>query len=1316
MEKSFFHRLSSTLWVCIVALMVLLAIYVSVGRLVMGNLGAYKTAILHELNYRVPFAIEAQQVSGEWHSFTPVIVLTGLRLSAPGSSDVPLQLSEGRVGVDVLNSLRTGSLQMRRVALNDLSLMGEVSSEGKLRFTGFGSGGGEIGKWLQEFLLNVELIALRNNLLKLTLPSGEVRDLDLNLLLSRDGSRRRVEAGLVSTRGTRISVLADGVGDPLRPEVFAGEVYVDIQTPDLGAIKELLPEKFQPYWADGTVDLELWLAWNKGAPSIEARLEARDLLIASKDSSLQVPLERVALQAQLLERKNHWAIYASDFEVTNDGAVFTLPRVQLDVWGGALRLRAADVKLDPLNDLVKNIEALPRTLRNVAAALRPRGYLTSLQLSLGDIEQPRTDWELEANFEQLYVDSYKGAPGVTSASGYTRLAPDGGFVILDSQNLSMDFPGLYSRPLDFDELYGTLNLNWDSQWFGISSGLVTARGEEGMAKVVFGLDIPLVESDVGIEMDLLVGLEDSRAMYREKYLPYVLSPALLNWLSDSIGEGRIEEGAFVWRGSLKKDIAHAKTIQLAINLVDTRLSYHPQWPPVTVDRGVVYIDDSAVSVWAEQARLFDLKVEHLSVETRLDNKKHIILTVDGGLVGPAADGLRVLNDSPLTHIVGNAFGDWEMSGFLETDLKLQLNLTDSSVSPWVEVATRWQDVDLTIEPGNLSIQGVNGGFDYSTERGFSARSLVAELWEEPLSVSLSQHHPSGAYEAGSSVVDIALASEVDMADVRRWLQLQPLAFVSGEAAADVGLRIAPGEPVLLTVNSTLEGVALDLPSPWKKPAEEVAGFFLEMPLAAGGAPLSLSLGEELNLLLDVREGSLRGGGLGINVPPAPLAAGIFHVTGQAPLVQGDEWIGFVSNYLVESGPESQSRVVATPSVAPASVESGAPALDFVSAAAPAWPLQVVVDDLRSDQLVIMGQQLQDVVFSLALDETVWEMSAATDWAQGDLSLARDGGASQLTFQRLDLSGLPAITGSGSGEESTLDLPVMHVSLENILQAEQRLGALEFELHSAGGVLTADHITGELARLSFSEEAPGRLLWDQGLEGHTKVKAEVSFQDLGQTLQYFGYERIVETGKGSLDFDLRWPGAPQNASLLQAQGAIQVNIGSGSFLEAPSGAAGALRVVSILNLADIVRRLSLSHMFESGIPFESVEGDLYLHQGTIEVTRMDVKGSSSFQFSGVSDVEAQSLSGELVATLPVARNLPWIAALAASLPVAAGVFIVSKVFDKQMNRLSSAVYSIEGSWNDPQVRFDRIFDNTSSVKSPKAAEPSVPPASIQPLSP
>ncbi len=160
--------------------------------------------------------------------------------------------------------------------------------------------------------------------------------------------------------------------------------------------------------------------------------------------------------------------------------------------------------------------------------------------------------------------------------------------------------------------------------------------------------------------------------------------------------------------------------------------------------------------------------------------------------------------------------------------------------------------------------------------------------------------------------------------------------------------------------------------------------------------------------------------------------------------------------------------------------------------------------------------------------------------------------------------------------------------------------------------------------------------------------------------------------------------------------MQVDIGRGNFLEATAGASGALRVVSILNLTDIVRRLSLSNMFESGIPFDSVDGEVEVGAGKLNVARMEVKGGSSFQFSGVSDLKTKEIDAEMVATLPVARNLPWIAALAASLPVAAGVFVISQVFDQQMSLLSSAVYSITGTWQDPEVNFDRIFDDTAQA--------------------
>lgn len=1288
MENPLYNRLGRVLWVGIVILVVLLAAYVSVGRMLAAHMSDYRPLILRELNQRMPFTVAAREVRGEWQGFTPVLILSQLRLTLPGDSSPPLELSEGRMGVDVLNSLRTRSLQMKRLVLNGLSLRGEIAANGQFRLTGLGGGAAESDQALRNFLLNVESIVLRDNRLLLTLPGGEVRNLELDLTLSRDRSERRVQATLTSTAGARVAVTAEGSGDPFRPEAFTGRAYLDIRSTNLGAMRDVLVAVSPPAWAEGEVDLELWLTWDSGRPTVQVRLEASNLLLAPPDAAWQLPLHKVALEAQLLRREDHWTLFVSDLQVEESGITATVPRLQLDSSTADLRLRAADVPLEPIAAILARQQAVPDALREACAALRPRGRLPSLQARIGDIDHPADEWEMETNFADLAVDSWHGAPGITAASGHARIAPGGATVVLDSRSLSLDFPDIYRAPLQFDDLHGTLDVRWDADTVALHSGLLTARGEEGTTKVLFGLNIPLQASDIGIEMDLLVGLQDSHTNHRAKYIPYVLSPALLTWLADSIGDGSIEQGAFLWRGSLRSGAAPLRTVQLAFNVADTQMTYHPRWPPVLVHEGVVLINDSAVSVWAPRARLYESDVERLSVETRSTANDHITLDVSGSVRGPAADGFKVLNESALAEIVGQTFAAWTATGQLHTDLDIHMDLNDAAARPRVDVATHWRNVDLLIAPGNLPVQAVNGDFSYSTTRGFSSRGLSGTLWGNTVNAELRQNHASGdRYDPAVTVVDIGLAADVDMADLRQWLQLDFLAFANGKTAADATIRLSPGASPVLVVDSELSGVSLDLPQPWNKTAQESRPLRMETPLARAGMPLSLQLADQIDLRLDIVDGSVRGGALGVGEPSGAVQEGVLRVGGHAPLVRSDEWLDFIARYAGAGLLQTLSPNPATTAKAPEST----PQPDTAEVVP---PLALVIDEVRIDSLVVLEQELHDAVFSLAVEPAQWTASLGTDWVKADLSVNRQGGASRLDIGHLELDYLPDFPARGDRGESSWDLPAIDVAIANLFKSQKRLGHLGFQLQGQGGELTVDNITGELAYLRLPAEQPGRLVWHRGQAPSTELQASLQFGDIGETLGYFDYQRIVETERGSVDIDLHWPGGPPDFSLGEAEGSMQVQVGHGNFLEATAGATGALRVVSILDLADIVRRLSVSNMFESGIPFDSVNGKVELNAGTLDVAHLDVKGGSSFQFSGASNLQQKTIDAEMVATLPVASNLPWIAALAASLPVAAGVYLVSQVFDQQMSRLSSAVYTITGTWQDPEVNFDRIFDNTA----------------------
>ncbi|HCO59817.1 MAG TPA: hypothetical protein DIT58_06445 [Porticoccaceae bacterium] len=71
---------------------------------------------------------------------------------------------------------------------------------------------------------------------------------------------------------------------------------------------------------------------------------------------------------------------------------------------------------------------------------------------------------------------------------------------------------------------------------------------------------------------------------------------------------------------------------------------------------------------------------------------------------------------------------------------------------------------------------------------------------------------------------------------------------------------------------------------------------------------------------------------------------------------------------------------------------------------------------------------------------------------------------------------------------------------------------------------------------------------------------------------------------------------------------------------------------------------------------------------------------------------ETLDTHMVATLPVGTNLPWIAALVGGLPAAAGVYLTSKIFEDEVDRVSSFSYRITGPWSEPEVQVDKVFSD------------------------
>lgn len=1262
------QRLTTWLWYTIVLLVVVLAVYSSFGRLLVTNVSRYQDEILREINNRLDFVLEVDELSGSWRSLSPSLIASGVRVIGDEHAPVGLEFDELSLELDVLDTLLTLSPKLYILEVSGGRAHADIDENGRVSLAGIVSKGQvDIGDRLNDFIFNAERLTLSNLALELH-AADATRMSYLDATLRRDGSFRRVNLYLQAPdRKSWFRLAAEGDGDLADLSGFDGLFHLQSEVGDLALFPDLLARAgLEP--AGGSLKNELWVRVDRGEVKVTTRASGRNVALKRIESDAgSIELEQVDLLAAAEYLDEVWEFRVRDLRLLGAGRQVSIDRLVGSFGKDRLSLRLADLNLATLSRYLEGAGLLPDTARDVLGKLSPEGELETAEFTLEGLSG-EPDWLLTTNFREVDVKPWKGAPGLTNASGYAELAALEGSVQLSSSEFSMDFPTVYREPLDYQSFSAELQWQVLDESFRIRSGPFIAQAKEGEVRGLFALELPRIETPTGSEMDLMVSLRDTHPDYRRKYLPYTLNPGLLEWLEPSIGEGKIREAGFIFRGSLTRD-PQRRTVQLFFNLVDTRIDYHPQWPSLTSLDGIALIDDSSVDVHGARGKLLDSDVTDVVVRVRQDDHNQLHLAVNAAMTGSAADGLAVVNDSPLREQIGDSFADWQLDGRLDTRLELDMNLSDNSQPPGVDLVADFAAVDVSMGSLNLEVEGVSGQLTYNSETGFHGDDFRGRMWGKPLQATVRQ----GRDGDGPGELDVAVTGPVAADALREWLELDMLRLAQGETQAKMHILVPAEGGARLEAASDLQGVSLDLPSPWSKQADERRLLRVEMPLASGPRTLELTLEESAFLAIDFDEQGLAGGNLGFGAPLEQRQPGRFLLGGQLASMSWSEWDAFIEQYLADDEPGA---------------------------------ILSVIRRLEIGRLSIFGRDLDRVILSGTESEDSWRFDFITAWAAGSLVVPDDLSRLEVDLERLDVEGFVAVFQAEDGPLSGgAPLPPTAVSIASLHRGQDEWGNLAFNLRQSGENLHFEGIKGTLRKIDLGGEEGMRLDWLRGDQERTRLLGALHFTNFGDVLKEFQYEEIVETNSGRADVEVTWPGNPGGFALVDTTGDMRIDVQEGRFLNTSGAAEGTLRVVAILNLADVVSKLSLdlSSIYKSGVPFDSIEGDLHFEEGIVDVAKLDVKGRASrFQFAGLANVREESIDGELVATLPIASNLPWMFALVSGLPAAAGVYVISKLFDKQMDRFSSAVYTVNGPWGDPKIDFERIFDNSAKERVAESA--------------
>jgi len=1311
--------LAKKFWLLLAVLTILFAVLVQVGRMASPLVAENKALISDYLGSQLGVDISVEQLNFEWSGLRPELRLGGLHFMGPNGQQV-VSVDRANVQIDILASLLAGRVQMWQVGLNGVDVTLAQDDDDRWNIRGFAERSPNAANVSLSNPIDALLIGryvdLRAINLDFQLRSGASHRLHLsNLLLQNQDGFHRFSGDMQDTQQRKVlDFVFEGNGDPRDIQAFEGRGYLELDRVVLQENLALVSPYLEtlPALQGSELSAKIWLHTSaKQRLAIEGALSWQRMLEGAADglSGKRIPTRldtqltgswnpvsgsRVSLQRASI----HWP---NEISPEINAVLSTAPD------SGVWQIRLPELHLDPWLALTMQQPQLPDLARRLLNDLQPRGRLDQVRIDIPLVEP--IDFRLSGQLNQVSIEPRNGTPGVVKLDGYLEAGALSGHVDIDSgKGFEISFPYVYEQAIALDQVGGQVawSVNAKSNQVLVNSGLIQAQGEVGEVSGYFYLDAPFTPKSRPSELTLQLGLQNSDVTQHKALVPYLAPESLREWLGQALVSGEVPQASFLMRGYFGIDSPSARTVQLGINAHNSELKFDPKWPVLNNLSGFLNLDDRLFQGFVDEGSLLNSVANDIGVELQSGSSadEGSFLSIDGKLRGPAADGLSLLVDTPLRALLGGAFDSWSLEGGLAADVVLGIPLAAGQVGHYEDVRVQLNDAQLKMEDLDLSFDQLSGALRYSSLAGLESSGLSATLWQQALTATISSEPVEQQFR---TLIDFQ--SPVAMQSLGPWLRRPELNFAEGQAEVRGRITVpasAEGrdEKLLLKLESDLEGVAVNLPAPYGKAALTKVPFSAAIGVQSDQQFVRMDYRQLLSVGLTLADAKLSRGLVRLThrdtevsgLTAADLPESGLLIKGDVADVHSADWVEVFDRYgqyteLYESSFEEGGE--------PAEIE-----LDL-NVEALGW------GESRFEQLGVAGKAIPHgwqllLEHSILAGEVLWfddrPLQLNLDYFRWPLALVAEniqGGAPPLSQPFVDpLVGI-----------DPRDLVSMDFAAREVVLGDDNFGSWAFLLRPVEGGVVVSELQAEIKGVQLgakaqSAERGAEFTWlraDSGDVSH--FSGMVSSSDLVKVFESWGQPKALEAKRARLAGDLTWLGSPAAVSLAGLEGDVIMDVEKGRFFQNTGRASSALlRLFGLFNFDSWARRLRLdfSDLYRGGMVFDSIDGRLSFAQGQmflVDPIQVDTP-SARLQMGGQIDLRQETLDTSMVATLPVGGNATLIAAFAGGLPIAAGVYAVSKLFKRQVDKVASVSYQMTGAWADPEVEFHKLFDNKAAKQA------------------
>ncbi len=1309
------------------------ALFLGLRYVVLPNIDHYKPQVSRLASQLLNRPVTINGIRASWEGLHPRLQLENVVIH-DDRGERALQLPQVNATLSWLTVL--GQLRLASLELLSPHLEIERDADGRVFVAGIriDAGQPDDGRGLDWLLAQREII-IRNGLLHWTdrhrdAPELELTDISFVLRNQWRTHRLALRATPPSELAAPIDLRAEFTRPPFgsRSASFgdwAGELYLDWRNTDLQGWKRYVDLPWELNGGRGA--LRAWLKFRSGViENVTADLDLKDasvtlgkglepLRVMEINGRISAGETSSGMKQQLLSfgAQGH-ALTLTDFSLrTAQGTV--LPRITAShlysaaVPGRAehheLKVSALDLEaLAHLADYLPMSEGERRMLDDFA----PSGQLKNFSASWEGELPGSGNYRVTGNFERLALQEQAAADGRAAVPGFEGLSGEidanqnGGRVKLKGERSTLYLAKyLNESTLYFDEL--SLAGSWafrnerkqlDVRIAGME---FLQSGLRGRVDATHLLPWPLVPGKLG-EIDLKAHFPTVRLDRVVGYLPAAAGAETRDWMSSALIDGHANDVSLVVKGHLEKfpflptpgalgpngvfrvtaQIAHGKLSPAPHELGPDRHAL--LWPRIEDIDGRVTIDRTRLHVHADSAKTFGVPLSAVDVVLPDFFAEHPVLDINGSANGSAQLMLNYVNSTPIGGWIDDFTEETRASGNARLNLKMQLPLTDAG-EPVVQGSVRFSGNDVQLWRTLPQVSQLHGDLGFSGE-GFQLNAMHGNFLGGPVLLSGgTQRDGSTAVKIDGSVTADGLMRAAPAAEAKRLARR-----LSGNARYLANVRVR-NQRLEFSLDSTLSGMAMDLPSPLQKVASESLPLRLTIAPAAQTDTAQESEEIRVNLGRSISARYLRQrpagknaswrvlrGAIGVNATPGFPESGVALIASLSSL-NLDAW-----RNLIEVPPGESSAATDN---AHASLVMAYLLPDTVS--------------LRAGELTIAEHTVENAAIGVSRSRSGWHFSISSDEIVGRASwedpLSERGAGkltarlSKLKIEQNNASDMTEIL-SGRKPEFT-ELPGLDIVIDNFELRGMRLGRLELVATNAG-LPTGGGREWRMSRLAIfnpggSMYATGQ--WVSGLNGaQTMLNYELDITDAGKLLDRMGFERTLKGGKGKMEGELSWRSDPVTFDFPSMSGTISLKLGAGQFLKADPGAA---KLLGVLSLQSLPRRLTLDFrdVFSEGFSFDSIASTATISRGTLTSDSFKMRGPQAVVLmDGTVDLarETQNLNVVVIPDLNIG-GASVLYGLAVNPVIGLGTFLAQYVLKNPLSTALTQEYQITGPWKDPLIR-------------------------------